>query len=420
MKATLREVRELIAEALRKAYDILGVPPNATQDQIKKAYRVKAAALHPDRNPGVDTEKEMMQLNVAFNLLADPDKRAQYDTKGDRTLGDAGAPAAAPGAGAPKQQRQRTAKSDAEALMALDNKLVYTIGGVTQVWRKIWIQKRNEVFNVWIDIAGQAARPAQQFWDEASALARVSTYINMWHNDGLELTKKEAPTYASTGGGKQAAPPPPPPREEDEEEYAPPPPQPRAQAQSATAPAASSKKSFMNVEADIMKVWLEGSTLFTQKNDEKVKRMAFDTLEDAQEHEQLVIAGIQAHGYKPVGGKSAGAPAPGPAPSARAAEPAAAPKAAPKGTGAGTGRGGASKDTYKIYGKFKADSAFGGGVAPTHTRYKGHVYGGAADTKFKPNSAAKIAYDANDDTLNVTDPETGHTQKWVKVGEKGS
>ena len=57
-------------------YDILGVPKNSSPDDIKKAYRKLAAKHHPDR--GGDTAK-FQEIQAAYAVLSDPDKRAQYD-----------------------------------------------------------------------------------------------------------------------------------------------------------------------------------------------------------------------------------------------------------------------------------------------------------------------------------------------------
>lgn len=57
-------------------YSILGVNKNATQDEIKKAYRKLAAQHHPDR--GGDTAK-FQEISAAYDTLGDPEKRAQYD-----------------------------------------------------------------------------------------------------------------------------------------------------------------------------------------------------------------------------------------------------------------------------------------------------------------------------------------------------
>jgi len=90
MKFPIGQLRELIREAMTKAYEILGVAPSADADAIKKAYRNKTIALHPDRNPGKDTTPEMVKVNVAYGLLSDPAKRSRYDMSGDKTLGDWG------------------------------------------------------------------------------------------------------------------------------------------------------------------------------------------------------------------------------------------------------------------------------------------------------------------------------------------
>ena len=66
-------------------YEILGVPRDATQEQIKKAYRELALKYHPDRNPGdKEAEERFKEINEAYQVLSDPEKRAQYDRYGDR------------------------------------------------------------------------------------------------------------------------------------------------------------------------------------------------------------------------------------------------------------------------------------------------------------------------------------------------
>ena len=59
-------------------YDVLGVKRDATQDDIKKAFRKLAAKYHPDA--GGDEEK-FKELNEANEVLSDPEKRKKYDSK---------------------------------------------------------------------------------------------------------------------------------------------------------------------------------------------------------------------------------------------------------------------------------------------------------------------------------------------------
>jgi len=71
-------------------YQILGVPRNATEAQIKKAYRKLAMQYHPDRNPGKEkwANEKFKEINEAFGVLGDPGKRRQYDQFG--TVGNIG------------------------------------------------------------------------------------------------------------------------------------------------------------------------------------------------------------------------------------------------------------------------------------------------------------------------------------------
>lgn len=63
-------------------YEILGVSKDATDSEIKKAFRRRARELHPDVNKAADAEDQFKELNEAYDVLSDPNKRAQYDRFG--------------------------------------------------------------------------------------------------------------------------------------------------------------------------------------------------------------------------------------------------------------------------------------------------------------------------------------------------
>ncbi len=66
--------------SISNPYAVLGVPKDATQEEIKRAFRQQAAKTHPDRNPGdQDAEVRFKEINAAFQILSDPAKRAEYD-----------------------------------------------------------------------------------------------------------------------------------------------------------------------------------------------------------------------------------------------------------------------------------------------------------------------------------------------------
>ena len=72
-----------MAENKRDYYEVLGVPKDASADDIKKAYRKNAMKYHPDRNPGdKEAEEKFKEVGEAYEVLSDGDKKARYDQYG--------------------------------------------------------------------------------------------------------------------------------------------------------------------------------------------------------------------------------------------------------------------------------------------------------------------------------------------------
>jgi molecular chaperone DnaJ len=72
-----------MATATRSLYEVLGIPKGASADEIKKAYRKLARQYHPDRNPDdKEAEAKFKEVQGAYDVLSDPEKRKQYDAFG--------------------------------------------------------------------------------------------------------------------------------------------------------------------------------------------------------------------------------------------------------------------------------------------------------------------------------------------------
>jgi molecular chaperone DnaJ len=132
----------------RDYYAILGVPRNATPDEIKKAYRKLARQLHPDVNPDADAQSRFSDVTAAYEVLSDPAKREVVDLGGDPLSASGGAGAGAGpfggfadimdaffgGAGGMGQQRgpRSRIRPGADALVRVDLELNDTAFGVTR------------------------------------------------------------------------------------------------------------------------------------------------------------------------------------------------------------------------------------------------------------------------------------------------
>jgi hypothetical protein len=67
-------------------YDILGIPSNATPDEIRKAYYTLVKQYHPDKNPSDEATERVRLINAAYEIVSDPIRRAQYQRPADVSI----------------------------------------------------------------------------------------------------------------------------------------------------------------------------------------------------------------------------------------------------------------------------------------------------------------------------------------------
>ncbi len=110
-------------------YQVLGVSPDASQDEIKKAYRKLARELHPDVNPSKEAEEKFKLVTHAYEVLSDPQSRAQYD-RGDAGFGFGDIFESFFGA-SPRGPRSRSQRGE-DALLHVQLDLAEAVFGVTK------------------------------------------------------------------------------------------------------------------------------------------------------------------------------------------------------------------------------------------------------------------------------------------------
>src|SRR5947208_6614471 len=82
-------------------YALLGVRPDADEEELKKAYRRLARELHPDANPDPAAEERFKEVTLAYETLRDPERRRRYDMFGPEAIRGTGAAGGGPGTGDP-------------------------------------------------------------------------------------------------------------------------------------------------------------------------------------------------------------------------------------------------------------------------------------------------------------------------------
>ncbi|MGB1818383.1 MAG: DnaJ domain-containing protein, partial [Candidatus Poseidoniaceae archaeon] len=71
----------------RDYYEVLGVEKNADDKELKQAFRILARRYHPDKNDAEDAESRFKEIQEAYAVLSDPEKRRQYDRFGHNVPG---------------------------------------------------------------------------------------------------------------------------------------------------------------------------------------------------------------------------------------------------------------------------------------------------------------------------------------------
>lgn len=161
----------------RCLYETLGIARNATDEEIKKAYRTKALANHPDKNPHAPEEAEELfkQIQHAYSVLSDAHERAWYDDhRADilrgREAGGGGGDGEAPGPGAATDVDLFSFFSGS-VYSGFDNSPGGFFAVFADVFDNLWAEERH---------AQNGLRPGQSFGDAEAEWAAVRDFYREW------------------------------------------------------------------------------------------------------------------------------------------------------------------------------------------------------------------------------------------------
>lgn len=373
MAFRLNQLRRLIREAFGNAYRLLGVSPNATQDEIKAAYREFAKKLHPDKNPGNQAVADQFKkISAAYNAVSNPEARKTYNFKGDRFVDDEG-PVQTPAGAPPRPQNPPPPRnspydrySDAERKRREDAERARQASERDrQTRKKAYRDEQQKRYSDWDKKKGPADDYSRSRESEAGA-GQQHTYT-----DTSTRTRKFV--FNDTGRG-------------------------------------GTSNKFWTI-GDIVtenptKAWFVvkwgrvGSAGQTTKHE-------FTSILKARKAYWDLIDSKRTKGYveQPQGSGTTGktppnAPPPhqGPPPPPKGQKPEQKPP---------TGKGQPGKKDYKIYGKK--------GKAPVHTRFGGKVYAPTGPTRFRNGDKASVGL-GSDGRLGVHSQD-GRNQTWDASNE---
>jgi len=183
----------------KSLYDLLEISPDASQAEVRKAYLLRARDVHPDKNPSKKAHEAFVELQKAYDILGNPERRKLYDMTGD--TGDEGGSSARTGPKIEKEDIESfaaTYKGSEVELEDIEEYLTKTKGKIEHFFEYVPFSNPDDVDRFVTILEGLLSRKPDIFGTKKPTTAAIKMKMNTAASKWKKTSKKENEEFESS------------------------------------------------------------------------------------------------------------------------------------------------------------------------------------------------------------------------------